>query len=214
MEKSKKNIIYEIFNSASHGLGVVLGIIFLVLMIAKYANRVTGGMLLGFIVYGICFILMFLASTLYHGIQNPKVKSILRIFDHSSIFLFIAGSYTPIVLYVLSGRMRILFLAGIWIIAVFGTIFKILTYKKYDRFIKLSVIIYIAMGWLAIFLIKPIIENTSRLFIIFIVTGGLLYTVGTYFYKKRTPLYNHLIWHVFVLAAAVCQYIGISNFLV
>ncbi|MDO5041504.1 MAG: hemolysin III family protein [Peptoniphilus sp.] len=214
MSERNKKIIYEVLNSTSHGIGVVLGVIFLIMMICKFGGRISNYLFVGFIIYGVCFILMFLSSTLYHGIQTPKFKKVLRVFDHSSIFLFIAGSYTPIVLYILEGRTRLLFLTAVWAAALFGTLFKILTYNKYDKYIKLSVFLYIAMGWMTIFLIKPIIFNTGVAFVAFILMGGILYTVGTYFYKRRTPLYNHFVWHIFVLAAAVVQYIGISNFLI
>ncbi|RVU54449.1 PAQR family membrane homeostasis protein TrhA [Anaerosphaera multitolerans] len=209
----KKNLIAEIFNSISHGIGVVAGIVFLILMIVKSVGVESTGGLLSYIVYGVCFILMFLCSTLYHAIQLPTAKSILRIFDHSAIFFFIAGSYTPIVFHILNGRARIAFLVGIWGIALFGFLFKLFTYGKYDRYIKLSVVIYVAMGWLSILLIKPLIMKTSSIFLILIVAGGVIYTVGTYFYKKKLPLYNHVIWHFFVLAAAICHFIAIYQYL-
>ncbi|CDZ74635.1 hemolysin III [Peptoniphilus sp. ING2-D1G] len=214
MSEKNKKLLYEILNSTSHGIGVILGIIFLIMMIFKFGGKISNYLFAGFIIYGACFIIMFLSSTLYHAIQAPKAKKILRVFDHSSIFLFIAGSYTPIVLYILEGRMQILFLAVIWAAALFGTIFKLVTYNKYDKYVKFSVFLYIVMGWMAIFLIKPIILKTGIAFMAFILIGGILYTAGTYFYKKKIPLYNHFVWHIFVLTAAVVQYIGISGFLI
>ncbi len=214
MSEKNKKVIYEILNSTSHGIGVILGIIFLIMMIFKFDGRISNYLFAGFIIYGLCFILMFLSSTLYHAIQVPKAKKILRVFDHSSIFLFIAGSYTPIVISILEGRTRVLFLTVIWASALLGTLFKLITYNKYDKYIKISVFLYIVMGWMAIFLIKPIIFNTGVAFMAFILIGGILYTAGTYFYKRKIPLYNHFVWHIFVLAAAVVQYIGISNFLI
>ncbi len=214
MEKAKReNLIIEIFNSASHGIGVIIGIVFLILMIFKFASIISASEFAGYIIYASCFIFMFLASTLYHGIQNEKAKGILRIFDHSAIFFFIAGSYTPIILTILEGKAKILFLSLIWTIAAIGFIFKLCTYGKYDKFKKLSVFIYVFMGWISIFMIKEILLKTSFTFLILIVSGGIIYTMGTYFYKKKLPLYNHIIWHFFVLAAAICHLVAIYNFL-
>ncbi|SHH02907.1 hemolysin III [Anaerosphaera aminiphila DSM 21120] len=208
-----KNLIAEIFNSVSHGIGVIIGIVFLVLMIVKSVGVESTADVVSYIVYGSCFILMFLTSTIYHAIQAPNLKKIFRIFDHSAIFFFIAGSYTPIVVHVLEGKAKIAFLVGIWSIAILGFLFKIFTYGKYDRYTKLSVAIYVAMGWLSLLIIKPLIDRTSSIFLILIVAGGVLYTAGTYFYKKKLPLYNHLIWHFFVLAAAICHFVAIYQYL-
>src|SRR5690606_23273146 len=107
-----------------------------------------------FSIYGACSILMFLSSTLYHNFTMEKVKNVLRVFDHSSIFLFIAGTYTPIVLLTLEGPLRIGMLIGVWAIALLGVGFKIFTFGKFDKFKALSLFIYIGMGWIAIIPIK------------------------------------------------------------
>lgn len=206
---NKKNILVEILNSITHGLGVIMGIVFLIVMILKSSKLHTGLSTASFVIYGSFFIFMFLASTVYHATTFTKFKNFFRIFDHSSIFFFIAGSYTPIIINILSGKERIFSITLIWVIAILGFLFKIFTYGKYDKYIKVSVIFYIAMGWLAIFLIKPMILYTSFKCVMMIVLGGVLYTAGTYFYKKKSSLYNHVIWHCFVLMAAVFQFIGI-----
>lgn len=206
---NKKNILVEILNSITHGLGVIMGIVFLIVMILKSSKLHTGLSTASFVIYGSFFIFMFLASTVYHATTFTKFKNFFRIFDHSSIFFFIAGSYTPIIINILSGKERIFSITLIWAIAILGFLFKIFTYGKYDKYIKASVIFYIAMGWLAIFLIKPMILYTSFKCVMMIVLGGVLYTAGTYFYKKKSSLYNHVIWHCFVLMAAVFQFIGI-----
>ncbi len=133
---------------------------------------------------------MFLSSTLYHSFTIDKVKKILRVFDHSSIFLFIAGTYTPIALLTLQGKLRIIILVGIWTIAVSGIVFKILTFGKFDKYKALSLIIYIGMGgWIAIIPIRHIINATSINFFYWILGGGILYTLGTIFYSvKKNPL--------------------------
>lgn len=204
----------EIFNSVTHGIGVVFGIVALTLLLYVAIKDGSVSEIVGFSIYGACIILMFLSSTLYHSFTKEKIKMILRVFDHSSIFLFIAGTYTPIALLALEGALRVGVLIGTWSIAIAGVVFKIFTYGKYDKFKKASVFIYIAMGWFAIFPIKAIINATSINFFYWILAGGILYTVGTIFYSnKRIPL-NHGIWHLFVLAASITHFIGIAIHLV
>lgn len=213
-ELSEKDLLkIEIHNAISHGIGVVLGIVFLLMLIIP---RIRSGDTLGvvaFSIYGGCFILLFSASTIYHAVPFPKVKPILRVFDHISIYYFIAGSYTPAILLLTEGWFRVFFISLIWAIALFGTVFKIVTYNKFDKTKIVSLITYILMGWLAIFLIRPILNNTSWKFLLLLVLGGLLYTVGTIFYKSNRFKYNHVIWHFFVLAAAIVHFNGFYFFL-
>lgn len=210
----RQDLTIEILNSVSHGIGAVLGVVFLVMMILKSIRVESAGYVAGYVVYGACFMFMFLSSCLYHAVQEPKAKTILRIFDHSAIFFFIAGTYTPIVMHILDGKFRVLFLVSIWAVAIFGFLFKLFTYGKYDKYIKLSVAIYVAMGWLSILLIKALVTKTSTIFLILIILGGVIYTAGTYFYKKKQPTYNHLIWHFFVLAAAIVHFVAIYECLI
>ncbi|NMW85783.1 hemolysin III family protein [Peptoniphilus sp. AGMB00490] len=210
--KKNREFFVEFLNSISHFIGVGIGIVFLVMMIRsciKKGNAYTPA----FIIYGAFFIFLFLASTLYHGIWNKRAKNILRIFDHSAIFLFIAASFTPVILTVLSGKKMIFFLVLIWVIALAGTIYKILSYGKYDKQKTISVILYIAMGWTSIFLLKPIFLKMPREFLFFLVAGGILYTVGTIFYKMKKQ-YSHVIWHFFVLGAAITHFIGYYQYLI
>lgn len=211
--KNKDDVLIEVLNSVSHGIGAIAGIVFLVLMVVKASKIGIGLNTASYAIYGSCFIFMFLSSCVYHATSFTKLKNFFRIFDHSAIFFFIAGSYTPIIINILTGRSRIIFLVVIWTLAIMGFLFKILTYGKYDKYIKASVLIYILMGWLAIFLIKPMYFNTPTEFLYYIVAGGVIYTLGTYFYKKKSNIYSHLIWHFFVLAAAICQFIGIYVYL-
>ena len=152
---------------------------------------------------------MYLSSTLYHSITNLKAKKILRVFDHSSIYLFIAGTYTPIALLAMKGYIRIVVLVTVWAIAIFGVIFKITTYSKMDQFKKFSLALYLGMGWIAVFTIRPIIAATSVRFFAWILGGGLMYTLGTIFYSMRELPYNHAIWHIFVLGASIIHFFGI-----
>ncbi len=203
----------EIFNGISHGLGVVFGIVGLVFLLIQSILKKDLPATISFSIYGACIILMFMSSTLYHSITNIKAKKILRVFDHSSIFLFIAGTYTPIVILTLTGKLKWGILSGIWLLAIAGVIFKIVTYGKFDKFKLLSVFLYIGMGWVAIIPIKAIINATSLSFFLYILGGGLLYTLGTIFYSIKKIPYNHAIWHLFVLSASIIHFIGIFLYL-
>lgn len=205
---SREYFKIEMANSISHGLGIFLGIIFLLMLIIPSVKSGNVLKVVAFSIYGGCFIFLFLMSTIYHSVQREKIKKILRIFDHVSIYYFIAGSFTPVILLLTSGRFRLFFIILIWAIALFGTVFKITTYKNYDKLKTISVIIYIAMGWLSVFLIKPIVTNTTWKFMFLLVLGGLVYTGGTYFYKSKRFKYSHVIWHFFVLAASIIHFIA------
>lgn len=213
MKKKKYSKAEEIFNSITHGTGVIFGIVALTLLLIVAIRSGHIPSIVAFSIYGGCIILMFLSSTLYHSFTIEKVKRILRVFDHSSIFLFIAGTYTPIALLVLDGAWRLVTLIGVWAIALSGIVFKILTYGKFDKYKKLSLFIYIAMGWIAIIPVKAIIDATSIKFFYWILAGGLLYTIGTIFYGNDKIKFNHGIWHIFVLAASVTHFLGIFGFI-
>lgn len=209
-EKVKRYTLKEeIANGVTHGIGILFGIISLVILLIMSIKKNDVLSIVAFSIYGGCFILMYLCSTLYHSVQNEKAKKVLRVFDHSSIFLFIAGSYTPIALLTMTGYLRIGILSLIWGIAIFGVVFKIFTIGKFDKYNGISLAIYIAMGWVAVLTIKPIINMTSINFFLWLLGGGLLYTLGTIFYSNKKIPYNHAIWHMFVLFASVAHFIGI-----
>lgn len=205
--------IEELINGVTHGIGVVFGIVALTILLILSIKKGDTPAIVSFSIYGACIILMFLSSTLYHSFTKEKVKDVLRVFDHSSIFLFIAGTYTPIVILTLKGNLRIGILIGIWAMAISGVVFKILTYGKFDKYKILSLIFYIGMGWVAIIPIKKIIEATSINFFYWILLGGLIYTLGTIFYSIKKIPYNHAIWHLFVLAASITHFVGIYLYL-
>ena len=203
----------EVANGITHGMGVLFGIVALTVLLILSIKKGDIPSIVSFSIYGGCIILMFLSSTLYHSFTIEKVKRVLRVFDHSSIFLFIAGTYTPIALLALKGYLRIFVLIAVWAIALSGVGFKIFTFNKFDKYKVLSLIIYIGMGWTAIIPIKAIINATSINFFYWILAGGLLYTFGTIFYSNKRIPYNHAIWHIFVLAASVTHFVGILMYL-
>lgn len=203
----------EIANGITHGLGVIFGIVAVTILLFMAINERNVPRIVSFSIYGACIILMFLSSTLYHSFTIERVKQILRVFDHSSIFLFIAGTYTPIALLALQGKLRLIILIGIWIIALLGITFKIFTFGKFDKYKALSLILYIGMGWIAIIPIKAIINATSINFFYWILAGGIMYTLGTIFYSIKKIPYSHAIWHVFVLIASITHFLGIALYL-
>lgn len=199
----------EIANGITHGIGIIFGIVALTILLIIAIRKGNISAITSFSIYGACIILMFLSSTLYHSITKEKIKNILRVFDHSSIFLFIAGTYTPIALLALDGKFKVGILVGIWLIALLGIVFKIFTFGKFDKYKALSLVIYIGMGWIAIIPIRTIINATSLNFFYWILGGGILYTLGTIFYSIKKIPYNHAIWHIFVLIASITHFLGI-----
>jgi len=209
----KYSIKEEIANSITHGVGIIFSIVALtILLVYSIWNRSTVA-IVGFSIYGICSILLYASSTLYHSIQHEKIKRIFRVFDHSSIFLFIAGTYTPITLIAMRGNWRVGILVSIWCIATFGVLFKIYTYRNFEKYKFVSLGIYILMGWLVVIAIRPMIQMVPIGFLIWLLAGGLSYTFGTIFYAVKKIPYNHAIWHVFVLTGSVIHFLGIFRYL-
>lgn len=203
----------EIANSITHGLGVLFSIVTLTILLVYAIWDKNPISIVSFSIYGFCSICLYLASTLYHSFQKEKLKKILRIFDHSSIYLFIAGTYTPVTLLCLEGYWRVGILTAVWLIALFGIGFKIFTYKKFDKHNLLSLLLYLLMGWLVVIAIKPMLEMIPLGFLMWLLAGGLFYTVGTIFYViKRIP-FNHAIWHLFVLGGSVMHFLGFFLYL-
>lgn len=203
----------EIFNAITHGIGVVFGIVALTILLVLSIQKKDIPAIVSFSIYGVSIILMFLSSTLYHSITNEKAKKIIRVFDHSSIFLFIAGTYTPVLILTLTGKLKIVLIVIMWILALAGVAFKLFTYGKFDKYKALSTLLYIAMGWIGIIPVTKIIKASSIKFFYWILAGGLLYSFGTIFYRNSKIPYNHAIWHLFVLGASVMHFLGILFYL-
>ncbi|MDF2548587.1 MAG: channel protein hemolysin family [Anaerosolibacter sp.] len=203
----------EIANSVTHGIGVLFSIVTLTILLVYAIWKGSVLSIIGFSIYGFCSICLYLSSTLYHSFQNERIKGILRVFDHSSIYLFIAGTYTPITLLAMRGYWRIGILSAVWIIAVSGILFKVFTYNRFEKYKIVSLALYIAMGWLVVIAINPMLQMVPLGFLMWLLAGGIIYTVGTVFYAiKRIP-YNHAIWHIFVLSGSIAHFIGIFIYL-
>jgi hemolysin III len=196
----------EIANSISHGLGLLLSLVALPVLVLT-ANEVGNvRFLVGVSVFGGTMVLLYLASTLYHSITHETAKQLFRVFDHTAIFLLIAGSYTPFSLGVLRGPWGWSMLATVWTLAIIGITLKI---NKRTRHSRISIVLYVIMGWLAVIAIKPIVMLIPVPGILLIFAGGLAYTGGLVFFGAQRIRYNHFIWHLFVLAGTTCHFFAV-----
>ncbi len=201
-----KNDIEEKANAITHGLGLLFATIALPILVIKALDCHTGEKIKGLLVYTGCFFILYLSSTLYHSSRTVKWRKFYRKLDHISIFLMIAGSYTPFIIGFLYGNNKWGFLIIMWTIVLFGAIFKIFFTGRYDR---LSVIIYLAMGWMLIFQAEAFFTRIPSMSLWMIVIGGAAYTLGTYFYSRDDRPYYHAIWHLFCLGGSIFHYIAI-----
>ena len=196
----------EIANGISHGVGLLLALVAIpfLLLPAIEAGRVR--FIVGVSVFGATVILLYLASTLYHSITHEAAKSLFRLFDHTAIFLLIAGSYTPFALGVLRGPWGWSLLAAVWTLAIVGITLKI---RKRTRHSRISIVLYVIMGWLAIVAVKPILALVPLPGIILILAGGIAYTGGLAFFAAHRLRYSHFIWHLFVIAGTTCHFFAV-----
>lgn len=191
----------ELANSISHGIGVLIGVVGLIMMLNKaYLVGLSSVDVLGIILYGLSFITLFLCSTLYHSVSKPALKAKLKLADHLAIYLLIAGTYTPLMLITLNNFSAQIVLITIWCLAIFGIVFKVIFIKKFE---KLSLVIYLFMGWLCLVVANQLINKLSELGFNLLIAGGLFYSVGVIFYASKKIKYNHAIWHLFVLGGAI-----------
>jgi hemolysin III len=198
----------EIANAVLHGIGTLAAITGLVFLTLK-ANGVIGGQKGGplivssYVLYTATMVLMFLASTLYHAMRHPGAKRVFRILDHSAIYLLIAGTYTPYCLTALRGDWGWSIFGVEWGLAILG----IVLYSVNCRALKkIEVAVYILMGWTIIIGWLPLIRSVPRNSVALLIAGGICYTLGTFWYRKKTMRNAHVIWHIFVLAGALCHW--------
>lgn len=200
----------EVVNAITHGIGVLFSVIALVWLVVAASESGTVWHVVSFTIYGVTMLLLYLSSTLVHSFPEGKAKDIFEICDHASIYLFIAGSYTPFLFLVIKGVLGWTLFGIVWGIALVGVIFKLFFTKK---FLYLSTVLYIAMGWLMVFAWKPLVAGLLLEGIVLLVVGGILYTVGTVFYVWRGFPFHHAVWHVFVLAGTAVHFFGIFFYL-
>jgi hemolysin III len=196
----------EIANSISHGLALVLALVAVPVLLLSAMRAGDVRFLIGVSVFGATMVLLYLASTLYHSMTHEAAKQLFRLFDHTAIFLLIAGTYTPFALGVLRGPWGWSMLAAVWTLAIVGITLKIIARTRHSG---ISIVLYVLMGWLAVVATKPILELIPVPGILLILAGGLAYTGGLAFFAAHRIRYNHFIWHLFVIAGTICHYFAV-----
>lgn len=202
----KLTVKEEIFNSITHGIGTILSIAALVLLVVHAVGKGDIWHIVSYTIYGSSLVLLYLCSTLYHSFTKEKIKNLFARFDHAAIFLLIAGTYTPFLLTVLRGTLGWTLFGIIWGVAIFGVVIRSI---YLTRFRNIMVALYLAMGWMFVVAVGPMMRNLPTLSIIFLFLGGIFYSVGVIFYVKRNMKYAHGIWHLFVLAGSIMHFFAV-----
>lgn len=200
----------ELANAWTHGVGAAAALAGGAVLVTLTAIFGDGWQLAGAIVFGVALLLLYTASTLYHAISHPVLKGRLKVFDHCAIYLLIAGTYTPFTLVGLRGPTGWWLFGTIWALALAGVVFKLFFTGRFKR---LSTGIYIGMGWLIVLAIKPMLHALGTPSLLWLLTGGVAYTAGTFFYMRPQLRYSHAIWHGFVIAGSTCHYISVMQHL-
>lgn len=207
---SKKYLIVnEVFNAITHGIGTGLSIAGLVLLIIKGAHTGSALHVVSYTIFGSSMILLFLFSTLFHSLIFTKAKKVFQVFDHSSIYLLIAGSYTPFCLLTIKGWLGWTLFGVVWAIALAGVVFKSIWLNKKS---KADVILYIFMGWLCVLAIKPLFIGLGTTGFLLLFLGGVSYTIGAYFYSMTKVKFMHVVWHLFVMLGAIFIFFSVYLF--
>lgn len=200
----------ELGNALTHGIAAVFYLFSLpVISVLAY---IKGGVIqsLGISIYGICMFLMFLGSCIYHAMEfGSSQKYVMRKLDHSFIYLAIAGTYTPVLLTIVKGWLGVILLIVEWVMTILGIILTSVS-KNYHK--RLTLTLYLVMGWIAIFILPTLIANSSMIFLALIILGGIFYTIGVYFYNQKWP-YAHFIWHIFIMLASIAHFIAVVFFI-
>ncbi len=201
----------EIANSITHGAGLAASIAGAAILLFVVIQHHDPLWFAANAAYAASLIILYTASTLYHAIPNRRAKHVFRIMDHAAIYILIAGTYTPFALLNLRGAWGWALCAGAWGLAAVGVVFTALIRHRLSR---ATTLLYVVMGWMGVIIAKPAFDHLSAWAIIWLVGGGLLYTVGTLFYAWERLRYGHAVWHVFVLAGSVCHYIAVLRYAV
>ncbi len=201
----------EVANSITHGIGTLLSIAALVLLIVFSSLYGNAWHIVSFTLFGTTMFLMYTSSTLLHAFpEGSKVKDLFEIFDHSSIYFFIAGTYTPFMFIAVKGWLGWTIFGIVWGMAIGGAVFKSFFVKK---FLFTSTLLYVAMGWLIVFAWKPLTEYLDHAGLTYLMIGGVLYTVGSVFYIWRGFKFHHAVWHIFVMAGSILHFFSVLTLL-
>ena len=196
----------EIANFVSHTVGAGLAILGFIMLIIRAAwfNNIPA--IISYIVFSLGLMVLYTMSSIYHGLKPSKAKNVFEILDHSSIYFLIAASYTPFLVLGLKSKMGITLLIIQWVICALGITFKAFFTGKFKG---ISTVVYLIMGWMIVFSWNELISKISPISIIFLVTGGILYSLGTVFYMWKVCKFNHMIWHIFVVLGSIAHYVAI-----
>ncbi|WP_248730216.1 MULTISPECIES: hemolysin III family protein [Halomonadaceae] len=198
----------ELLHSISHGVGAALSLagVVVLLVLASLAANIDPWKLVGISLYGVSLVLLYTASTLYHGVRHPRLKQLFQMLDHCAIYLLIAGTYTPFLLVNMRGPTGWTLFTAVWGLALAGIACKLLWPQRFTVF---RVVIYLVMGWMIVLASGEMSASLSSTGIVLLAAGGITYTLGVVFFAIRAIPYNHVIWHLFVLAGSVCHYFAV-----
>lgn len=203
--------VEEFANTITHGFGLVLGVAGFIALVILASLRGDVLLIAACVVYGVSLIVLYAASTIYHGTTSPELKHALRLVDHCCIYLLIAGSYTPFGIVIANGTLGQSLLAAIWAFAVVGILVKLFLR---ERFPAISVTSYLVMGWLGVFAVQPMLETLGMVPVLLAVAGGVSYSLGVVFFAWHRIPHNHAIFHVFVLAGSILHYLAVVLYVV
>ncbi len=199
----------EILNVITHGLGLLLSIVALVILVVYASLRGDAWHIVSFSIYGSSLVLLYLASTLFHSVTKQSLRNKLNVFDHAAIYFLIAGTYTPFLLVTIRGPWGWSLFGVIWGLAIGGLIFKLFYTGKYDL---ISALLYVLMGWLVIIALKPMYANLSHEGLLWLLGGGISYSIGVVFYLLNKIPYNHAIFHIWVLLGSFAHFIAVFRY--
>lgn len=208
-QSKSKQALVEFFNALTHGIAALGSIIAIVLLINKGIQVSSTVAIVAYAIYGLSLFVLFLNSTLYHSFSLSKYKAIFQKIDHGSIYLLIAGTYTPYLMVSIGGRVGYIFLAVIWGLAIAGIIFEVVATDKYPN---LSTYMYLGIGWLGLAIIYPLYFNIELNGLFLLALGGIVYSLGTIFYRMKANKWMHVIWHLFVVGGAFFMFISIYQY--
>jgi hemolysin III len=210
MRKAHYSLGHEISNSVSHGVGAVFSVIGLILLVIRAVGNGDPWQVVSVSIFGTSMVLLYTSSTLYHALIPPRARRIFKILDHSMIYILIAGTYTPFLLISLRGGWGWSMFGVVWGVSIIGIVLKVF---YAGRFKLISTLLYLALGWMAMIAIKPMMANVPTTGLLWLLAGGGAYSIGTIFYMWRKVPYHHAIWHLFVICGTVCHFKSIYSYL-
>ena len=199
----------EFANALTHAIGLLLALAAVPVLIVLAALHGSAWHVVSISIYGASLITLYAASTIYHSVRHVRAKRILRIVDHAAIYLLIAGTYTPVTLVNLRGAWGWTLVGLVWTIALFGIAWKLV---HVERYVVVSTIIYVAMGWLVVIAVRPVFRAIPLGGLAWLLAGGLAYTFGVAFFGSSRFRFNHAVWHVFVLAGSICHFVAVMRY--